>query len=147
MRYSQIINEAADPFIVHVVPDDSTEMSSNDAAIFRRNTKEIFIRKRYAKNEHIMNHEIGHALFDHVQSVTVIDAFQHDPAAWAEFLQTSTARSYQTRHEHQSDDERNNPRLYDWVEAIADLWMEYKAGRFEHLPALVKLMHRLMQTT
>jgi FMN phosphatase YigB (HAD superfamily) len=141
----RIIKEATDPFSVRVVPDDTKEIPSHTAAVFRRSTKEILIRQSHASNQHIMNHEIGHALFDHVQPVTIIDAFQYDDAAWAEFLHTSTARSYQTQHEHQTADERNNPRLYDWVEAIADLWMEYQAGRLDHYPALVHLLLRLQQ--
>lgn len=143
---AMIIRESIGSFTVRVVSDDSREIPSGNAAIFRRPSKEIIIRQRYASNQHIMNHEIGHALFDHVQPITIIDAFQHDPAAWADFLQTSTARSYQKHHDHQSDEERNNPQFYDWVEAIADLWMEYKAGRFEHLPDLVRFLHQLMDT-
>nr|WP_050783277.1 helix-turn-helix domain-containing protein [Methylobacterium nodulans] len=53
-----------------------------------RKTGEIVVRDRFRNNQHLLNHEIGHTLLDHVQNVTWVAAFQDDREAWDEFLGT-----------------------------------------------------------
>jgi hypothetical protein len=124
-------------YTIKYVPDDSLDIDIDAAAVYRRRTKEVLIRNKYKNNKFLHDHEIGHALMHDVQPYDWIGRFQQNPEAWDEFLSTSTAKSYQMR-QHIAD--KNDPLEYDWIEAGADLHMEYKAGRFSDKPELVKVL-------
>jgi hypothetical protein len=139
-RGATVLESKSEPTI-RVVPDDSTEIPAGNAAIFRTKTGEILVRKKWSTNRFIMAHEIGHAKLDGVQPPQWIAAFEDHPDAWDEFLQTSTARSYQQR-EGMSADEPSM--AYDWIEAGADLYMEMVAGRLNDKPNLLQVLHDMM---
>jgi hypothetical protein len=124
-------------YTIKYVPDDTLDIDIDAAAVYRKRTKEVLIRNKYKNNKFLHDHEIGHALMHDVQPYDWIGRFQQNPEAWDEFLSTSTAKSYQMR-QHITD--KNDPLEYDWIEAGADLHMEYKAGRFGDKPELVKVL-------
>ena len=129
--------------IIRFVADDSTELAPTSAAEYKRKSGEIVVRERYRNNIPVLYHEIGHALLDDVQPLAWIVAFEDDPQAWRQFLTTPVARSYQTRHQI-TDEWRNKPIAYDWIEAGADLYMLDRLGRLYNVPLVAAILHRLI---
>jgi hypothetical protein len=129
---------------IRVVPDDSPELMLTSAAEFKRRTGEIVVRDRHKNNIHILNHEIAHAFLDGIQPPQWQDAFEQTPDAWAEFLTTSVAKSYQ-KNENMSETDAMSPRSYDWIEAGPDLYMSQEAGRLAGLPNLRRVLHTMIE--
>lgn len=125
---------------VQYVPEGSDILKRNAAAgVYSAPEHTIYINDRYQGNEHLLNHETGHALMHNkVQPSEWAEPMREDPALWREFLSTSVGRSYVKRPGGNVKD----PWSIDWVEAQADLYMAWKAGRLDKAPRLLALLQQ-----
>lgn len=97
-------------------------------------------------------HEQAHHIFksrghEPYNQAAMISRMYERPDVMVEFAETSTGQSHFTRAskaDNLFDDNPLTPNNYDWVEALPDLWAEYKLGRLDTKPRLKQWLEDLV---
>jgi hypothetical protein len=131
------VGGSGEGFDIRYVAGDSPILVRNDAAgVYSEKDRTVYINEKYKGNEHLLNHEIGHALTVGLQPSHWAEPFREDAKAWDEFKNTSVGKTYLNYRGGKPDD----PYSIDWMEAQADLYMLWKAGKLDDSPRVVNIL-------
>ncbi|MCP3683489.1 MAG: hypothetical protein GY861_12450 [bacterium] len=139
----EVINRKEREFVpIEIVKDNDKRLQKQNAsAMYLAKENKIITKEKWAESP-VIDHEIGHALYSKVQPLEWKSAFENNPEAWKEFLETGSAKSYKKKSLEQGSDP-HKPMGYDWVEVGPNLHMEHRHGKLEEKPNLKTLLNNL----
>jgi len=129
--------------VAYLSDDQFPADQKTSAAFYARKEHRIYAREKYKNTpvgKMLMAHEQGHALLDGIQPGDWAQELERDASALHEFHATSTAQTYIRFR----GADATNLYSFDWIEAGADLYMEYTSGRLKDKPALTAVLRRLI---
>jgi hypothetical protein len=90
-------------------------------------------------------HEEAHKLFDKIQPVSIIHIANKNSEFIKEFVETATGKSHFERDKvNRIDNNKLNVSNYDWIEALPNLWAEYKTGRLKNKSNIENFLNEIM---